>query len=410
MHVEPELMVGSPLEPLPYHRAVADWLAQEGPGLWSWHEQTATSPHRTEAITLDLLKSTYRLDRAAHEDLYELVDAAAAALGVTVPVTLYQAQGPGDRLNASLLFLPEAAHLVFLGPVLAQLDPAGITAIIGHELGHHRLWTLHGGSFGTADRLLDHALEHPPVPASVAVTAQRWSLATEVFADRASLIATGDLDTVIATLVRIETGSPVVHARAYLAQAEEVLTKGVDRSAGISHPECFIRAVALATWARRDPDAAERIERLLNGPLDPRSLDLPGQARCTALTRAVLERTLTPTWMRSEAVLAHAHQFFLDLDPGADHPELDAQILAGGAPLQDYVGWLLLDCVAADRALGDLAIAHGLSLARRWGFADRFAEVLQKEVKLKAKDVTRIRSQTAELLAAAEAQQVRDDG
>ena len=41
------------------------------------------------------------------------------------------------------------------GNLLDLLDDGELAAVIGHELTHHRLWSLDGGRFLVADRLLD---------------------------------------------------------------------------------------------------------------------------------------------------------------------------------------------------------------------------------------------------------------
>ena len=67
-----------------------------------------------------LLKANYRLDADGHPELAERGAAVAQRLGVTVPVTLYQATA-GFGLNAMLCHLPGEAHIVFTGPILAML-------------------------------------------------------------------------------------------------------------------------------------------------------------------------------------------------------------------------------------------------------------------------------------------------
>src|SRR5262249_31805553 len=195
------------------------------------------------------LRSTYRLQPESHPELYQAVDAAKARLDLDIPVTLYQAQ-QGTESNATLYFIPGEGHLVFFGPVLALLDPTELKSVIGHELAHYLLWVRENGEFHIADRLVQAVAADPRASASHEQTARRYRLYTEIYADRGSLCVTGELNPVIAGLVKIETGLSHVSAESYLRQAEEIFASGAVVTEGLSHPETFIRALALALWHR----------------------------------------------------------------------------------------------------------------------------------------------------------------
>lgn len=392
------------LDPLPYHREMVALLRADAPALWEWHARTRLSQQRVEEIRLDLLKSTYRLERAAHADLYERIDVAAKQLGLAVQITCYQAQAPGGSLNASLWYLPEEAHVVLQGPLLTTLAGDEIGMVVAHELGHFLLWSHDDGVYGIADRVLHAMADDPRAEASHLQTLRRWRLATEIFADRAALAACGHLATVVGTLVRLETGAASVDADSYLKQADEVLASNFAGTEGTTHPECFIRAAALAAVARGDSDAEARVERLVLGSLDPRALDLLGQRRCTALTRLLIETVLEPPWLRSDSVLAHARLFFPEAAPPGNRTLLDQELSGAGPGLRDYVCSILVDFAAADPDLGDAALAHGFVLANRWGWAERFGELCHRDLKLKAKELAHIRDQAEVLTAAAGAQ------
>ena len=350
------------LAPLPYHQSVVELLKREESELWKWHAAVSPTAASNDALRLELLKSTYRLDRTTQAKLYEQADAMAHALGMSVPITCYQAQSVGGQLNAALWFIADEAHIVFYGAILESLSEGQIAAVIAHELGHHLLWRLEGGTYGTADRLLLQAIDQPQAEECHAATARRWRLATELFADRASLIATGSLDDTIATLVRVETGVPVVSAEAYIAQANEVLAHGPQTSQGNSHPECFLRAVALQAFHRGDADLDAKVDGWIRGALDPHDLDLVSQQTCLALTRRILHHLLKPSWMRSEAVLAHARQFFPDLTVSDAAPvtaDLAIELSGSSNGLRDYVCAIALDMAIVDRDLIEVGIAHG---------------------------------------------------
>jgi hypothetical protein len=65
---------------------------------------------------------------------------------------------------------------------------------------------------------------------------------------------------------------------------------------------------------------------------------------------------------------------------------------------------LLLDFVVADPELDDAPLAAALQFSSRLGIESDFERVATKELKLKARDLARIKKGAAELLAKAEAE------
>src|SRR3954453_23292493 len=97
-------------KPPPYLGRRVEYLRAEEAGLWKWFADPARSRDEGEAVRLDLLKSTYRLEPADHASVYALADELRAALGVTAAITLYQGPAPGG-VNAALAYLPGQAHV-----------------------------------------------------------------------------------------------------------------------------------------------------------------------------------------------------------------------------------------------------------------------------------------------------------
>src|SRR4051812_13532535 len=91
--------------PMPYHRAIVAHLKSAEPGLWKWFASTRKRTEEAEAVRLDLLKSTYRLEPQTQPKLYDLANAVRECIGLSCSVTLYQAQ-TGATLNAALAYLP----------------------------------------------------------------------------------------------------------------------------------------------------------------------------------------------------------------------------------------------------------------------------------------------------------------
>ncbi len=390
------------LEPLPYHVELRDYLKSQERELWQWFASAQAKADYTENLRLELLKSTYRLDAEGHPDLYQSVETAKARLQLDIPVTLYQAQN-SPQLNAALYFLPGEGHVVFSGPVLTLLNAEELKAVIGHELAHYHLWGLDNGEFHIADRLIQAVGNDPRAASSHEQTARRFQLYTEIFADRGSLQVTGDVNAVVAGLVKIQTGLSQVSASSYLKQAEEVFAKGNVATEGLSHPEAFIRARALALWQEQRSDAAERITDMIEGAMALDELDLIGQSRLTRDTRRLLEAFLQPKWFQTPAVLGHAKLFFEDFQPAAAR---DASVVGGlrfsDAKLREYVCYLLLDFVTADPDLDEMPLAAALDLSRQLELDAQFEKLAAKELKMKVRDMRKLKEQAAEMLARAE--------
>src|SRR4029077_19036058 len=83
---------------------------------------------------------------------------------------------------------------------------------------------------------------------------------------------------------------------------------------GLSHPEAFIRARALALWQQQGESAASDIASMIEGESALDELDLIGQARLAGSTRRLLEHFLQPKWFQTPAVLGHAKLFFDDFE------------------------------------------------------------------------------------------------
>ncbi len=392
-----------PLEPLPYHVEVKDYLRSQERELWNWFASAQAKADYTENLRMELLKSTYRLDASAHPELGQSVNEAKARLQLDIPVTLYQAQN-NPQLNAALYFMPDAAHVVFSGPLLTLLDADELKSVIGHELAHYHLWGRDNGEFHIADRLLQAVANDPRAASSLEQTARRFQLYTEIFADRGSLRVTGDVHPVVAGLVKIQTGLSQVSAQGYLNQAEEIFAKENVATEGLTHPEAFIRARALALWQGQGETAAEAIRDMIEGASAFDELDLLGQRRLTAVTRRLLERLLRPKWFQTPAVLGHAKLFFDDFQPGnGDSPAAPEGLKVRDAGLQEYLCYVLLDFVTADPELDELPLAAALELSRALELEAAFEKLAAKELKMKVRDVRKIKEQAAEMLAQAEA-------
>jgi hypothetical protein len=161
----------------------------------------------------------------------------------------------------------------------------------------------------------------------------------------------------------------------------------------------------LALWQQEPGVAAAHIRAMIEGTDTLEEMDLPGQRRLTRLTRHLLEYFLQPRWFQTPAVLGHAKLFFDDFSPAA---QSDATLLEGlkfsNAKLREYLCYVLLDFVAVDPELEEVPLAAGFELCRQLELNGDFEKIVGKELKIKAREMKRIKEQAAQLLAKAEAQ------
>jgi Zn-dependent protease with chaperone function len=387
--------------PLPYHRAVVEHLRTSEPGLWSWFASSRKRAAESDAVRLDLLKSTYRLDPASQPKLHEHVEAIRQRMHLSCSITLYQSQ-TGSDLNAALAYLPSEAHIILSGPLASMLSENEVEAVLAHELGHFQLFEDGEGEYLVAADLLRALAVDSAAGNAASESARLYNLWTEIFADRWACHTGGDAAAAIAALLKTSTGLAEVNAESYLRQAEEIFAKSSEKTDHVSHPEPYIRARALRLWVEKGDDAQADIDRMIQGGISLQRLDLLGQKRAADLTRRFLQALVAPAWFRSEPVLAHASRFFADFTIDAEPVDCDSlkrDLDAGDASLRDYVCYLMLDFITVDRELGDPAISAAIVLARRLGIEKRFAELVQKELALGKKAFAKIDRDAETILA-----------
>lgn len=376
------------LSVLGYHRSVLAVVRRVDERAW-------TALHGGPEGSLDdvLLRNAYRLESDAHPAVFRAGQRAARALELDGDVDYFQVSGDP---NAAYLHQAGKAVILFQGELLDRLDEDELTAVIGHELAHRLLWQAEDGGYLAVDRLLDAAVGDARTPSQYLETHRRWSLATELFADRGALTACGDLSTTIRALLKLETGLSTADPAAYLRQAESLDLRSGSR--GTTHPEAVGRAWALKNWAD-----GEDVEALVTGPLDVDAPDLLDALLLRDLSRDFAATIAHTDGLRTDAVATAASSF-------ADPPELGApggavrfdEPLAvrpvDGAPVPRprplaaatvrYLCYLLLDLATADPEAGDAGLIASLAIARRSGLTG-YVDVADDELGWSDKQRTR---------------------
>jgi hypothetical protein len=282
-----------------------------------------------------------------------------------------------------------------------------LKSVIGHELAHYHLWERDGGEFQIADRLLNAIANDPRASSSHEQSARRYQLYTEIFADRGSLWVTGDLNPVVTGLVKIQTGLSQVSATSYLSQAEEIFSTTGVITEGLSHPEAFIRTRALTLWKEQQPGATAGISAMIEGSATFDDLDLIGQRRLASATRLLLQCLLRPKWFQTATTLAHARLFFPDFQLSSTTSSvIDDGLKFSDPKLREYLCYVLLDFTKVDPDLDEIPLAAALELSRKLDLDAPFEKLAAKELKMKIRDVRKLKDQAAELLAKTE---VRDE-
>ncbi len=391
------------LEPLPYHRKICEYLKKAEAEVWRWYTSNKVRREHAEAVRFDLLKSTYRVDSETQPEIYALAKNVASRLSLEMPITIYQAQNP-IGLNASLAYVPDEAHVVLHGAVASKLGDVELQALLAHELSHFALWQQWDGEYLVVDQILSALTLDRLADTPHFASARLFQLYNEIFCDRGSLLAVDDPLMVVSMLVKVSTGLEEVSAESYIRQAEEIFSRGAVKADDTTHPEAFIRARAIKLWCDGDDAADTKIEEMIEGRLALGDLDLLAQAKVSGMTRRLVDVFLSPKWMQSELVQAHARLFFEDYvvpDNAREDPSLGDDIKTDDAQMRDYYCYVLLDFVTSDRDLEEYPLAAALALTEKLGLKDRFAEIAARELRLRKKQLHKIDQDKDNMLAKA---------
>ena len=117
-----------------------------------------------------------------------------------------------------------------------------------------------------------------------------------------------------------------------------------------------------------------------------------------------MECLLRPKWFQTPATLGHAKLFFADFRPlNGSAPVSCDGLKFTDAKLREYLCYVLLDFAKADPDLDEMPLAATLELSRQLELDAQFEKLAARELKLRVRDVRRIKEQATELLAKAEA-------
>lgn len=388
------------LAPFPFHRALRDHFKQRT-RTWEWFSGQKAKDEQIQSQRTALLKNTYRLDPATFARPYELAAAAVKALNVDAQVTLYQEQNTTE-LNAGIFILDKEAHIVLSGRLMELLTEREMLAVLGHELAHYLFYQLDSTEHEITTRIA-YAIANDERTENVHVeTARLYRLYLELFCDRGALQATGELEPVLSSLIKLHTGLAQVNTESFIQQAKEAVHAENEGSDNSSHPENYIRCLALHAWSTEGEKAQENIERMVRGPLDINNLDLFRQRDLQKLTHDLLQVAMKPQWIYSTAMAALVGEYMPELKRSStvfiDESMREAVTNASEGTC-NYLCYVLLDIALADNEQEEVPMGHVLEITELLGMQKEFDAILRRELKLGVRELKLLKERSIDELS-----------
>jgi hypothetical protein len=347
------------LKPFPFQYQLRDYFKNQSK-TWEWFLDKNVQKEQIESFKTDLLKNAYRIDPATEPEWYALLETAKTKLNLSLPITLYQSQQV-DYNNGSIVHFEDEAHLILSGSILKLLNHDELLALFGHELSHIHLNSIDNSDFEVTNRIINAIANDYNSELFYHETARIFQLFTELYCDLGALKVTENLETVITTLVKIETGLEKVSAESYLKQADEILKRIEAGSSGESHPEIYIRAKSLALLFEYTTENVTKVEEIVKGKLDLQLLTLFSKKEVHGITKNLIDLFTKPKWMQSEHNIVLYRQYFGNYNPNRDlllDADFKAKIANSKDNLKNYYAYILFDFAMSDTELKEIATGH----------------------------------------------------
>ncbi len=379
------------LEPLAYHKKLRDHLKSRKK-TWQWFKDEKVKTQQVESFKKDLLKNTYRLDQDSHSSLYNIAKEICGVLNIDAQVIFYQ-ENNSIQLNASISIIENEAHIVFSGTILQLLDDRQLKALIAHELSHYLFFKIEDGDYEVTQRIVLALANDSRSEDSIIETARIFQLYLELFCDAGAFKVCREHYSVIQMLIKLNTGLTEVNAQSYLDQAKEIISQEEESTNQTTHPESYIRSIALDLKARKEKDYEEKLHQLIEGKWDINSLDIFEQEATRKLTLNFIQLILKPQWMNSAAVTNHAQQYFSDFKRSVevDISTLSRKLKHTTPSTKSYLCYVLLDFSRIDSALEKLPLAHTLEIAELLELQEDYERILRKELKMTIRDFKKLK-------------------
>ncbi len=371
-----------------YHEKVRDYFKKQTK-TWNYFAVDQNKDNQLQQFKTELLKNTYKFDETTDSFIYEKLTLAKEKLGLEkLPVTVYQAQFT-DELNANIVYLNNEAHIVFSGSITKLLNEEELLAVLSHELTHIKLYTMLDGDLEVADRIITSIANNYSSEPAYFETARLFRLHTEIFCDRGAYAVTGNINSIITSLIKSSTGLENVNVESYLKQADEIFSQDNHfKTIGTSHPENFIRAKAIQLWHLKKEEAVAEISKMIEGYVDIDQLDIFKQENLTQLTYKFLQLLLKPNWFKTTMVLSQAKEYFPNFNTNDQvllTEEMIDKLTNAHQSVKDYFSYVLMDFALIDPSLEEVPSGWTFQLAEDLQLKDSYDNIIKKELKFSDK-------------------------
>ena len=386
------------LQPFDYHIRLKDEL-QKKAKLWSWFSDDKAKKESFENFKKSLLKNSYRMDSSSHPELYDILNEIKEKINLKINVTLYQEQMSYQN-NVGIFFYEDEAHIVLSGRVLKMLDKDELKAILAHELYHYFFFSIDNKAFDIADRIITSIANESSSPDVYLESGRLFKLYTELYCDRGAYLVMQDIDPVISSLVKLTTGVDKVNPKSYIVQAEEILNSENKPTEENSHPESFLRAIALDLWTKDQNIADKEIEKLIEPKVEFDKLNIFSQKELKILTNKLIRLILKPSWNRTDMILNLAKEYFPDISTfeDIDSEKLFDEISQTGQSTKKYLAYVLLDFAFVDQNQGNVSLGYAFELAENAGLKEEFNLIVKKELKITLRKLKDLRQEATQEL------------
>lgn len=374
-------------EPFSYHNRLKEHFKSRKK-TWDWFSGEKLKEKQIQEFKTNLLKNTYRMDREAYPELYETADEICEKLSIDAKVFIYQEHN-STQYNAGIAAIDSEAHIMMSGNLMGLLSKEEMKALLAHELSHYLFYKVNNEEYEVAQRIVLALANDTRSEDAIIETARIFQLYLELFCDAGSLKVCEDYKVVISTLVKINTGLNQVNPDSYLEQAKEIMKGDKEHSQHHSHPESYIRSLALLLRAENDEAYFEKIEKMIIGPLNLSTLDIFEQVEMSELTNDLIQLIVRPKWTNTAAVMNLCIKYFSDFTKVEDVEStemLAEQLENSHHSIKDYFCYVLLDFSQIDSDLEGLGLGHTLQIAEILSLSTEYEKIIRKELKLTARD------------------------
>ncbi|GAA5022271.1 hypothetical protein GCM10011506_01270 [Marivirga lumbricoides] len=379
------------LEPFEYHKKLKAHFKSRKK-TWNWFSGEKLKEQQIQEFKTNLLKNTYRMDRDVYPELYTTADEICKKLAIDAKVFIYQ-ENNSTQFNAGISVINAEAHIMLSGNLLNLLTKEEMKALLAHELSHYLFYKIENEEYEIAQRIVLALANDSRSEDAIIETARIFQLYLELFCDAGALLICEDHHVVIRTLVKMNTGLSEVNPESYLEQAKEIMKGDTESSQHHTHPESYIRSLALMLRFEKDEEYFDKIKKMICGPLNLNSLDIFEQVEMSELTERLIQLIVRPKWINTASIMNLCTKYFSNFTKSESLEKIEAiaeRIESAHDSVKEYACYVLLDFTMVDSDLEGLGMGHTLQIAELLSISKEYENIVRKELKLTARDFKQI--------------------